>query len=66
MIVLDEEIKRWFRLFNEVFGDVVPVRQISGRVTNAQLIDAIKKSIEAGENLLPTIFGYGGDEGLEY
>ena len=66
MITFDEEMKKWFRLFFEAFHDVVPLRQISGRVTNEQLIDAIKQSIEARENLLPTIFGYGGNEDLEY
>lgn len=66
MITFDEEMKKWFKLFYEQFHDIVPLRQISGQVTNEQLIDAIKRSIEAKEDLLPVLFGYGGNEDREY
>ena len=66
MIAFDKEMRKWFRLFHDQFHDIVPLRQISGHVTNEQLIDAIKRSIEAKKNLLPEIFGYGGKEDLEY
>jgi hypothetical protein len=66
MITFDDEMKKWFRLFSEQFHDVVPLAQISGLVTNEQLIDAIKQSIEAKEDLLPVIFGYGGKPGVKY
>ena len=66
MIAFDEEMKKWFGLFYEQFHDVVPLRQISGLVTREQLIDAIERSIEAKEDLLPVIFGYGGKPGIKY
>jgi len=66
MIVFDEDLKRWFRLFRELFHHNPPLEQIPEGVDNEQLIDAIKQSIEAGENLLPVIFGYGGKRGIRY
>ena len=66
MIIFDEEMKKWSKLFRAQFNDVIPLRQIPGGVENQQLIDAIKRSLEAKENLLPVIFGYGGKPGREY
>lgn len=66
MITFDDEMKKWFKLFHEQFHDVVPLTQISGQVTNEQLINAIRRSIEAKEDLLPVIFGYGGKTGRRY
>jgi len=66
VIVFNEEIREYFKLFHEQFHDVVPLRQISGRVTNEQIIDAIKKSLKAKKNLLPEIFGYGDNPDLLY
>lgn len=40
--------------------------EICPSLTDEQLIDAIKRSIEAKENLLPVIFGYGGKPGVKY
>jgi hypothetical protein len=59
MITFDEEMNKWLDLFYQQFHDIVPLMQIPGKVGNEQLIDAIKKSLEAKENLLPAIFGYG-------
>lgn len=58
MIEFNDEMKEYMLLFKKRFNDVVPLRQISTAVTNEQLIDAIKKSLEENENLLPKIFGY--------
>ena len=66
MITFDDDLKKWFKLFHEQFNDGVPLRVIPEDVDNEQLIDAIKRSIEAKKNLLPVIFGYGGKVGREY
>ena len=66
MVDFNDELKEWFELFYEHFHDTVPLRQIPRRVENYELIDAIKKSIEANENLLPVIFGYGGRLDVRY
>ena len=66
MIEMNEELIKWFGLFKKQFDDIVPMRQISGGVTNEQLIDAIRKSIESNANLLPDIFGYGDMQGRTY
>ena len=58
MIELNDEFQYWFDMFYEKFNDIIPLRQIPSRVTNEELFDAVKKSIEAEENLLPEIFGY--------
>jgi len=65
-MIFNEELKTWFRIFNEKFEDIVPLRQISSSVTNEQLIDAIKKSVECNKNLLPKIFGYGNKKDRDY
>ena len=62
----DEELKKWSKLFREQFDDGIPLREIPRRVTNEELVDAIKKSLEAKKNLLPEIFGYGGHFDREY
>ena len=66
MITFDEEMETWMELFCDRFDDIVPLMQISTSVTNEQLIDAIRQSIEAKENLLPVIFGYGGKRDVRY
>jgi hypothetical protein len=49
MITLDQGMKKRFSLFREQFHDIVPLVEISRRVTSQQLINAIKRSIEAEE-----------------
>lgn len=66
MITFNDETKKWFKLFEEKFDDIVPLRQISGSVTNDQIIDAIKKCIEEDKNILPAIFGYGNKNDRTY
>ena len=58
MLDFNDELKEYMLLFKEKFNDIVPLRQISNGVTNEQLIEAIKKSLDANENLLPKVFGY--------
>lgn len=58
MIEFNDELKDYMLQFKKKFNDIVPLRQISTAVTNEQLIEAIKKSIQENENLLPSIFGY--------
>lgn len=58
MLMFNDELKNYLMKFKETFGDIVPLRQISPTVTNEQLIDAIKQSVEQKNNLLPQIFGY--------
>lgn len=66
MIEFNDEIEEWMFLFKKTFDDIVPLRQISGAVTNEQLICAIKKSIESRKNLLPSIFGYSNSNNKTY
>jgi hypothetical protein len=60
MITVNEELKEYMKSFKNRFGDIVPLREIPGSVTNEQLIDAIKKSMDSGENILSSEFGYSG------
>ena len=66
MINFDDEMKDYMLLFKKRFNDIVPLRQISTAVTNEQLIDAIKKSLELNKNLLPEIFGYSNTLNIDY
>jgi len=54
---LNDELKQWFRLYTLTFGEPVPLSQVGNR-ENEELIDAIQKSIEAQEDLIPKIFGF--------
>lgn len=66
MIEFNDELKEYMLLFKKTFNDVVPLRQISTAVTNEQLIDAIKQSIEQNKNLLPQIFGFSNSTNKTY
>jgi len=46
------------RKFKEVFGDVVPLRELPQDTTNEDLIAAINDSIEQNCDLLPERFGF--------
>lgn len=59
MIELTKELMTAIQRFREHFGDIVPLREIPGSVSTAELIEAINGSIQKNSNLLPTVFGYG-------
>jgi len=52
----NKELTYWFNLYKNEFGESVPLSEIGNR-ENSELIDAVKKSIEAKKDLLPEIFG---------
>ena len=58
MIELNNELISAMRAFKEVFGDIVPLRELPQNVTNNDVIEAITTSIDRKTNLLPEIFGY--------
>lgn len=58
MIEFNEALMESMKRFEGVFHDVVPLRMISGRVSNEELIEAIEQSLAQGKNLLPERFGY--------
>ena len=66
MIEFNDELKEYMLLFKQTFNDIVPLRQISTAVTNEQLIEAIKQSVEQNENLLPQIFGFSNSANKTY
>ena len=55
---ITKELREHMRSFQKAFGDIVPLRQLPKTVTNEQLIEAIKTSLEQKQNLLPEIFHY--------
>jgi hypothetical protein len=59
----DEELQKYFAEYEATFGEPVPMRQVGNR-SNGEIIDAIKKSIEAKKDLLPVIFKCADDPGI--
>lgn len=59
MVELTKDVLNAMQRFREHFGDMVPLRELPGRASAAELIDAIDRSIKKNQNLLPAIFGYG-------
>ena len=59
MVELTKELLGAIQRFREHFGDKVPLREIPGKASAEELIDAIDRSIRKNQNLLPSIFGYG-------
>ena len=62
---INAELMEWMDKFEERFNDIVPLRQIKNSVTNEELIASIQLCLEKNENLLPTIYGYGDDDGTK-
>lgn len=58
MIEMTDELVLYMREFKTTFGDIVPLRELPQMASTEDVIEAIKKSLEAGQNLLPTLFGY--------
>ena len=56
MVTLTNEVLGYMKQFKFMFGEIVPLREIPQTVTTEDLINAIKKSIDAKENLLLEIF----------
>lgn len=44
--------------FQEVFGDIVSLRELPQTISNKEVIDAINDSIKKQVNVLPERFGY--------
>ena len=63
-MIRNDELKHWFKTYYDEFGEAVPLTEIGNR-ENSELIDAIKKSIEAKKDLLPEIFGFVDDPTLD-
>ena len=62
---INAELMEWMDKFEERFNDIVPLRQIKNSITNEELIKSIQSCLEKNENLLPTIYGYGDDDGTK-
>ena len=58
MIEVNNELITAMRRFQEVFGDIVPLRELPQVVSNEDLIAAISDSIEQNCDLLPERFGF--------
>ena len=58
MIEMNNELITAMRRFQEVFGDIVPLRELPQNVSNEDLIAAINDSIEQNRDLLPERFGF--------
>ena len=56
---MTQELIKYLKEFKDTFGDVVPLRELPSSVSEVELIEAIKKSIEEKNNYLPEVFGYG-------
>ncbi len=59
MVDMTNELLTYLRAFQKQFGDIVPLRELPQSVTEEELIEAIKLSIQNNENILPEKFGYG-------
>lgn len=58
MIEMNNELITAMRRFKEVFGDIVPLRELPQDISNEDLIAAINDSIEQNCDLLPERFGF--------
>jgi len=58
MIKMNNELISAMRKFNEVFGDIVPLREFPQSTTNEEVINAINESVESRVNKLPNLFDY--------
>lgn len=58
MIEVNSELIIAMKKFQEIFGDVVPLRELPSSITNEDLLSAIEESIEKETNLLPERFEY--------
>ena len=56
MIEMNNELITAMRRFKEVFGDIVPLRELPQDISNEDLIAAINDSIEQNCDLLPERF----------
>ena len=59
MIEMNKDLVAAMKKFKETLGATVPLRELPSSVTNDELLDAIKASIDSNVNLLPEKFGYG-------
>ena len=58
MIEINNELITAMRRFKEVFGDIVPLRELPQDISNEDLIAAINDSIEQNCDLFPERFGF--------
>lgn len=58
MIIMDNELIVAMHKFQEVFGDIVPLRELPQTVSNKEVIDAINDSIKKQINVLPERFSF--------
>lgn len=58
VIEINNELVSAMRKFEEVFGDVVPLRELPQNISNEEIISVINESIEKKVNKLPTLFDY--------
>lgn len=58
MIEMNNELITAMRKFKEVFGDIVPLRELPQDIANGDLIAAINDSIEQNCDLLSERFGF--------
>ena len=58
MIEINSDMITAIRKFKEVFGDIVPLRELPQDISNEDLIAAINDSIEQNRNCLPERFGF--------
>ena len=59
MVELTKELLGAIQRFREHFGDMVPLREIPGKASAEELIDAIDRSIRKNQNLLPPFSAMG-------
>lgn len=57
-IELNNELLVAMRKFKEVFGDIVPLRELPQDISNEELLEALSDSIEQGRDLLAERFGF--------
>ena len=58
MIEINNELITSMRKFKEVFGEIIPLRELPHNIANEDLIAAINDSIAQNCNLLPERFGF--------
>lgn len=58
MMEVNDELITAMRRFKEVFGEIVPLRELPQNISNEDLIAVINDSIEQNCDLLPERFSF--------
>lgn len=58
MVEVNEKLKTRMQAYFDRFGDIVPLEMVPSSETTEGLIDKIDRSLETGEDVLQTEYGW--------